>query len=168
MNRKKITACLIAAMGVLTVSSSVGQCAELSIDDAVAKKHSHANAAQLDKVGEADGVMTYGGAKMATQAYAQSMIQVAATEAELKEQGVEYTVHKNFFRANGKALSIDETEGMLKLIADKDDKIISCHIFGPHSADIVQEVTALMNSDCTVSKLKDIIHIHPTLGEILI
>ena len=55
------------------------------IDDAVAKKHSHANAAQLDKVGEADGVMTYGGAKMATQAYAQSMIQVAATEAELKD-----------------------------------------------------------------------------------
>ena len=55
------------------------------IDDAVARKHSHANAAQLDKVGEADGVMTYGGAKMATQAYAQSMIQVAATEAELKD-----------------------------------------------------------------------------------
>lgn len=93
---------------------------------------------------------------------------VGPTETELKEQGVEYAVHKNFFRANGKALSIDETEGMLKLIADKDDKIISCHIFGPHSADIVQEVTALMNSDCTVSKLKDIIHIHPTLGEILI
>lgn len=93
---------------------------------------------------------------------------VGPTETELKERGVEYTVHKNFFRANGKALSIDETEGMLKLIADKDDKIISCHIFGPHSADIVQEVTALMNSDCTVSKLKDIIHIHPTLGEILI
>lgn len=93
---------------------------------------------------------------------------VGPTEAELKEQGVEYTVHKNFFRANGKALSIDETEGMLKLIADKDDKIISCHIFGPHSADIVQEVTVLMNSDCTVSNLKDIIHIHPTLGEILI
>ena len=93
---------------------------------------------------------------------------VGPTETELKGQGVEYIVHKNFFRANGKALSIDETEGMLKLIADKDDKIISCHIFGPHSADIVQEVTALMNSDCTVSKLKDIIHIHPTLSEILI
>ena len=55
------------------------------IDDAVAKKHSHANAEQLAKVNEADGVMTYGGAKMATQAYAQSMIQVAATEADLKD-----------------------------------------------------------------------------------
>ena len=55
------------------------------IDDAVAKKHSHANAEQLAKVNEADGVMTYGGAKMATQAYAQSMIQVSATEADLKD-----------------------------------------------------------------------------------
>ena len=55
------------------------------IDDAVAKKHSHANAEQLAKVNEADGVMTYGGAKMATQAYAQSMIQVAASEADLKD-----------------------------------------------------------------------------------
>lgn len=55
------------------------------IDDAVAKKHEHANAEQLAKVKEADGVMTYDGAKMATQAYAQSMIQVAATEAELQD-----------------------------------------------------------------------------------
>ena len=55
------------------------------IDDAVSKKHSHANAEQLAKVNEADGVMTYGDAKMATQAYAQSMIQVAASEADLKD-----------------------------------------------------------------------------------
>lgn len=93
---------------------------------------------------------------------------VGLTEAVLKENGIEFTVHKSFYRANGKALAIDETEGMLKLIADKDDKIISCHMFGAHSADIVQEVAALMNSDCTVSKLKDIIHIHPTLSEILV
>lgn len=58
------------------------------IDDAVSKKHAHANAAQLDKVTEADGVMTYDGAKMATQAYAQSMIQVAANEADLKDMPV--------------------------------------------------------------------------------
>lgn len=58
------------------------------IDDAISKKHAHANAAQLDKVAEVEGVMTYDGAKMATQAYAQSMIQVAATEAELKDMPV--------------------------------------------------------------------------------
>jgi phage-related tail fiber protein len=56
------------------------------IDDAVAKRHEHANKAQLDKVGEADGVMTYDGAKMATQQfaqdYAESMIAVGATEPQ--------------------------------------------------------------------------------------
>ena len=60
------------------------------IDDAVAKRHAHANAAMLDKINEADGVMTYDGAKMATQAYAddvamnaaQSMIALSANEPE--------------------------------------------------------------------------------------
>lgn len=93
---------------------------------------------------------------------------VGPTEEALKESNVEYTVTKNFFRANGKALAIGETEGMLKLIADKNGKILSCHMYGPHSADIVQEVSALMNTDITIDRLNDIIHIHPTLEEILV
>lgn len=50
------------------------------IDDAVAKKHAHANSAQLDKVGEADGNLTYDSKTMATQEFVQSMIQVSPTE----------------------------------------------------------------------------------------
>lgn len=50
------------------------------IDDAVAKKHAHANSAQLDKVGEADGNLTYDSKAMATQEFVQSMIQVSDTE----------------------------------------------------------------------------------------
>ena len=50
------------------------------IDDAVAKRHAHANAAQLDKIGEADGVLTYGGVAMATQGYVQSLIQISDVE----------------------------------------------------------------------------------------
>ena len=93
---------------------------------------------------------------------------VGPSEEALKEKGMEYTVTKNFFRANGKALAIDETEGMMKLIAGKDGRIISCHMYGAHSADIVQEVSALINTDITIDQLNDIIHIHPTLGEILV
>ena len=56
------------------------------IDDAVAKRHAHANAAQLDKIGEVDGVMAYDGNKMATQQfakdYAESMIAVGAVEPQ--------------------------------------------------------------------------------------
>ena len=85
-----------------------------------------------------------------------------------KQAGLDYSCGKGFYRANGKALSMGETEGLLKLIADKDGKIIGCHVFGVHAADLVQEVTSLMNKNATVEDLKNIIHIHPTVGEILL
>lgn len=92
---------------------------------------------------------------------------VGVSEDYCKENGIGYTCRKAFFRSNGKAVSMNETEGMLKLIADSNERIIGCHCFGPHSADIVQEISSLMCRDTTVSQLADIVHIHPTLGEII-
>jgi dihydrolipoamide dehydrogenase len=92
---------------------------------------------------------------------------VGKTEDQLKEQGITFTCRKGLYRANGKALAMDETEGILKLLADEDGHILGCHVLGAHAADIVQEVAALMNLNATVGQLRDIIHIHPTLGEIL-
>jgi dihydrolipoamide dehydrogenase len=93
---------------------------------------------------------------------------VGPTEDQLKVQDVPYVCKKSFWRANGKALAMNDTEGMLKLFADADDRIIGCHAFGAHSADIVQEVSVLMCRDTTVSQLCDMVHIHPTLSEILL
>ena len=82
--------------------------------------------------------------------------------------GTTYECHKSFWRANGKALAMGETEGMLKLfVATDDGRILGCHAYGAHSADIIQEVSALMCRDTTIHQLHDIIHIHPTLGEIV-
>lgn len=92
---------------------------------------------------------------------------VGISEDSCKEKGMEYTCRKAFFRSNGKALSMNETEGMLKIIADNNGKIIGCHCFGPHSADIVQEISVLMCRETTISQLADMVHIHPTLGEII-
>ncbi|MGP1625484.1 dihydrolipoyl dehydrogenase [Prevotella koreensis] len=92
---------------------------------------------------------------------------VGVSEDFCKEKGMEYTCRKAFFRSNGKALSMNETEGMLKIIADNNGKIIGCHCFGPHSADIVQEISVLMCRKTTISQLADMVHIHPTLGEII-
>ena len=75
--------------------------------------------------------------------------------------------HKAFWRANGKALAMGEPEGMLKLFSDADGRITGCHAFGAHAADIVQEVSVLMCRDTTVDQLRDMVHIHPTLSEIL-
>lgn len=93
---------------------------------------------------------------------------VGISEENAKQAALDYSCGKGFYRANGKALSMGETEGLLKLIADKDGKIIGCHVFGVHAADLVQEVTSLMNKNATVEDLKNIIHIHPTVGEILL
>ena len=93
---------------------------------------------------------------------------VGPTEDQLKEQGCTYECRKAFWRANGKAMTMNETEGMLKLFSEPDaGHILGCHAFGAHSADIIQEVSSLMCRDTTVAQLRDMVHIHPTLGEIL-
>ena len=92
---------------------------------------------------------------------------VGPTEDQLKERGVAYTCRKAFWRANGKALSMGETEGMLKLFIGPDDCILGCHAYGAHAADIVQEVSVLICRETTLGQLRDMIHIHPTLSEIL-
>ena len=93
---------------------------------------------------------------------------VGKTEDQLKAEGTEYICQKHYYRANGKAVAMNETEGMLKLLADKDGKIIGCHVFGAHAADLVQEVSALMCCGVTIGQLHDITHIHPTLSEIIV
>lgn len=92
---------------------------------------------------------------------------VGLSENRCKELGLEYTCKKGFFRSNGKALAMNETDGMVKLISDSDGRIIGCHMFGAHASDMVQEITALMNTGVTTRRLAEIIHIHPTLSEIL-
>ncbi len=92
---------------------------------------------------------------------------VGPTEDQLKAAGAPYTCKKSFWRANGKALAMGETEGLLKLFCDADGMILGCHAYGAHAADIVQEVSVLMCKQTTLSELADMVHIHPTLSEIL-
>ncbi len=92
---------------------------------------------------------------------------VGLTSDQCDSMGIEYNTRKGFYRSNGKALAMDESEGMVKLITDKDNKIIGCHAYGAHAADLIQEATAIMNFNGTIENLVDIIYTHPTLEEIL-
>jgi dihydrolipoamide dehydrogenase len=107
---------------------------------------------------------------------------VGPTEDQLKEQGIPYVCKKSFWRANGKALAMNATEGMLKLFVsppelggvpegrgglNNNGLILGCHAYGAHAADIVQEVSVLMCKHTTIDELADMVHIHPTLSEIL-
>ncbi|MBP5629312.1 MAG: dihydrolipoyl dehydrogenase [Bacteroidaceae bacterium] len=93
---------------------------------------------------------------------------VGLTAEYCKEHGINAKAHKSFFRANGKALAMNESDGMVKILTDDNDVIIGCHMYGPHSADLIQEVAALMNKDAKLSELAEIVHAHPTLGEIIL
>jgi len=94
---------------------------------------------------------------------------VGTTEDQLKEAGTAFECHKSFYRANGKALAMNETEGMVKLCCEPEEgRLLSAHVFGAHAADIVQEITAYITLGATLRQLRETVHIHPTLSEVLI
>lgn len=103
---------------------------------------------------------------------------VGLTEDECKEADIPVKCLKSFFRANGKAVTMGETDGFCKLVVAAEPKegqdapyepgrILGCHMYGPHSSDIIQEACALISRKATLSQFCSIIHTHPTLAEVL-
>lgn len=92
--------------------------------------------------------------------------QVGKTEEQLKEAGTEYVKSKFMFTGNGKAVSLGEAEGFVKILATPDlSKILGIHIVGPHANDLIHEGTVAMANDLPVEALGRMIHAHPTLSE---
>jgi len=92
---------------------------------------------------------------------------VGLTEDQCAERGLDVTVKKAFFRSNGKAVAMNETDGLLKMIVDNGTRqIVGCHICGAHAADLIQEVVTAMNAGATIDLLTSSIHGHPTLSEV--
>ena len=94
---------------------------------------------------------------------------VGLTEEQCAEKGLDVTVKKAFFRSNGKAVAMNETDGLIKMIVDNATRqIVGCHICGAHAADLIQEVVTAMNAGATVDLLTRSIHGHPTLSEVML
>ncbi len=88
------------------------------------------------------------------------------TEEELKAAGVSYKVGKFPFSANGRARAIRHTDGFVKVLADATtDRVLGCHIIGPHAGDLIAEVTVLMEFGGSSEDLARTCHAHPTLAE---
>ena len=92
---------------------------------------------------------------------------VGMTEEDCKEAGISIKCLKSFFRANGKAVTMGETDGFCKVIISEEGRILGCHLYGPHASDIVQEACALITRKATLKEFESIIHTHPTLTEVL-
>lgn len=93
---------------------------------------------------------------------------VGLSEEACTERGIEYTVHKAFYRANGKALAMEADDGMAKIVCDANGQVLGAHILGAHAADLIHEVSNLMNAGISIDRLADCIHAHPSLNEILL
>ena len=93
---------------------------------------------------------------------------VGQTEEQLEEAGIEYQTHKAMYRANGKALAMEADDGLVKILTDKDGKILGCHILGAHASDLIHEVTLAMRLGATIHDIADTVHAHPSLSEILL
>ena len=93
---------------------------------------------------------------------------VGVTEKECEENDIPYFCRKAYHRANGKALAMGEPEGLVKLVFEENEhQLIGCHAYGAHAADMAQECSALMAMDATMEQLRDTVHIHPTIAEML-
>ena len=90
------------------------------------------------------------------------------TEAQCKEKGMDVKIGQAFFRANGKALAMGESEGLVKLIFDAvSGCLVGAHIMGVQAADLAQQCADLMSRGTTRDQMLDIIFGHPTVSEVL-
>ncbi|RWZ60754.1 dihydrolipoyl dehydrogenase [Halobacillus fulvus] len=92
---------------------------------------------------------------------------VGYTEQEAKDAGYEVKASKFPFAANGRALSLNDSDGFLKLVTRKDDDlVIGAQVAGPNASDMIAELGLAIEAGMTAEDLALTIHAHPTLGEI--
>lgn len=91
---------------------------------------------------------------------------VGKTEKQALESGHDITVGKAMFRSNGKAQAMGETDGLVKVIVDRDnDLLLGAFIVGPHAADLIEELSLAMSGRLPVHEILSSVHAHPTLSE---
>ena len=91
---------------------------------------------------------------------------VGLTEEEARKKYDQIKVSKFPYIANGKALGMGETEGMVKIIADSDtSELLGLHILGAHASDLIAEGTLALSMEATAEEIVNTIHAHPTLAE---
>ncbi len=93
---------------------------------------------------------------------------VGLKEKEAKEQGLDYQVVRFPFSASGRALTMDETEGQVKMVCEKGSgRVLGLHIMGPRASDLIAEGALAIQLGATAEDIAQTIHAHPTLPETL-
>ena len=91
---------------------------------------------------------------------------VGKTEEQLKEEGREFNVGTFPFSINGRAMAANESEGLVKILADaKTDRVLGCHIIGPSAADLMQQMVIAMEFSASAEDIGLTMFSHPALSE---
>jgi dihydrolipoamide dehydrogenase len=91
---------------------------------------------------------------------------VGETEDELKARGQAYTVGKFPFTANARSRAMGDTDGFVKILADKDtDRVLGAHILGPDAGTLIAELAIAMEFGASAEDVARTCHAHPTLNE---
>lgn len=91
---------------------------------------------------------------------------VGLTEQEVKEMGCDYRIGQFPFRANGKAILMEESTGFVKMIVAREhNEILGIHFIGPSASELITEAALAIKLECTVEEIIETIHAHPTVGE---
>ena len=91
---------------------------------------------------------------------------LGATEAKAREHGRDVAVGKFPFTASGKAVALGETDGFVKVVADKaTGELLGVHIVGPEATEIIHEFAVGRTLEATLEEIVHTIHAHPTLSE---
>ncbi len=91
---------------------------------------------------------------------------VGKTEEQLKAAGIEYKTGVFPFVASGRALAANDSDGMVKMLADaRTDRILGCHIIGPSAADLVQSIVIAMEFSASAEDIAMTVFAHPALSD---
>ncbi len=91
---------------------------------------------------------------------------VGITEKQAREQGFDVKIGMFPLLANGKSITMGETTGFVKIVADKEyNEILGMHIIGAHVTELIHAATAYLDIEVTADELARVVHPHPTVSE---
>jgi dihydrolipoamide dehydrogenase len=90
---------------------------------------------------------------------------VGLTAEEAVERGIKVQAGVFLLQASGRAMTMDATDGMIKVMADEADRVIGAHLLAPGASDMIPELTMAVSKGMKLEEVASLIYIHPSLSE---
>ncbi len=129
-----------------------------------AHKASHEGITAVENAWERKNRMDYAALPMAVYTEPE-FSSVGITEEEAKQKGIKIQVGSFSLQASGRALTLGQSEGLVKLIADEEDRLVGAHILAPQASELIAEMSLAVHKRLKIQDIASTVHVHPTLSE---